>query len=49
MPKSKPISKKLTRCTNASSSIVLVTKTRQAKEAIAAGQSTPMDYDPFFP
>jgi hypothetical protein len=27
----------------------LVAAARQAKEAIAAGQSTPMDYDQFFP
>jgi hypothetical protein len=27
----------------------LVTEARQAKEAIASGQSTPMDYDQFFP
>jgi hypothetical protein len=29
--------------------IVLVSETLQAKEAISAGQSTPMDYDQFFP
>jgi hypothetical protein len=34
MPKSKPISKKLKRCTNASSNIILGAGTRQAKEAI---------------